>query len=659
MIDKWLTLSEIAELLSRTKVRIIQRANKEGWPYRSYAARGGKERRYHLGNLPEDIQTAYAASIQTSLADLQSRLQPGAALEKKVLLANHNARSDYGGTEEALETVNAAKRRVAALRVKLLQSWDDSGLNADQFLLAYNESRIAREVREGLGGKTIGSPATLYTWLGKYQHHGEAGLTPKYKGRGGNGASLDKSAKELIWFYYLHKNKPSIAHVVRRLHEKDHIEVSPHIVYRYIKFAIPKSVKDYFRKGKKYFHDHYESYIDIDYTRYYSMQCVVYDHKTLDFASRVWRDGEWRRARLVLTAITDKRSRMILGWWIDEVPSTLTIIRATRAMVERYGCPDTAQFDNGKDFTSYWFTGNAWNEQHNKLGAAGRKRMSCVIDDLGCASRFTEPYHGQSKHIERAFGFFATEFDKSFESYLGSNTSDRHDESRLYVGGFDGAPARPIGELPTIEETRELFALFAEWFNGKWKHSGQGMDKKTPEEAFEENRKSKRDLPSGFARYVWTRREVKIVQRNGIQHEGGWYYNEAMQAITGQEVELRVSIDDIGKAYIFNLAGEYLYDAVSEFADSGITEENVRNVKRLRKQAKKHLEEYQNTIHRLSKDKKTQLEELRESGGELPEGGEYRYFPAPPIIEDTREVAGGEPLAVIKRRRLRLPTDPD
>jgi hypothetical protein len=53
-----------------------------------------------------------------------------------------------------------------------------------------------------------------------------------------------------------------------------------------------------------------------------------------------------------------------------------------------------------------------------------------------------------------------------------------------------------------------------------------------------------------------------------------------MIAIAGQQVELRVSIDDIGTADIFNLEGEYLYDAVSEFKDSGITEENARNVRR-------------------------------------------------------------------------------
>jgi hypothetical protein len=80
-------------------------------------------------------------------------------------------------------------------------------------------------------------------------------------------------------------------------------------------------------------------------------------------------------------------------------------------MTEKYGCPGTAQFDNGKDSTSCWFSGNGansrWNEQHDKTGAAGRKAASSVMDDLGCASRFTEACHGQSKHIERAFGFWA------------------------------------------------------------------------------------------------------------------------------------------------------------------------------------------------------------------------------------------------------------
>jgi transposase InsO family protein len=654
MISKWLSAKEIAEFTGKAKRVINRRAVEECWVSRSVPVRGGYRRLYQLSGLPEDIRSAYAESLEVSFEALQSRLKPAVIVEKKAFLANHNGRTVSAGDVPPLEKVSADKRRVANLRVKVLLAWDASGKSAERFLFEYNAGNIASEVRAELGGKTI-CQATLYNWLAKYQNHDEAGLAPKYKGRGGNGASLDEHTKSLIWFYFLHKNKPTVAQVLRKL-ENENIEVSESVVRRYINSEIDEGTKAYFRKGKKYFHDHFECHVNIDYTRYYSMQLVVYDHKTLDFASRVLRDGEWKRARLVLTCVIDKRSRMILGWWIDDVPSTLTIIRATRMMVEKYGCPDGAQFDNGKDFTSHWFTGYAWEEKHNKFGTKERKAVSCITDDLGCSCQFTEPYHGQSKHIERLFGFIAGEFDKSFESYLGSNTSDRHDESRLYVGSFEGAAKRPIDELPTIEETRALFAKFADWFNAKWKHSGQGMNGKTPEQVFNENRKTRRDLPLDFAKYVWTRREVKTVQRNGVSHEGGWYYSPAMQAIVGQEVELRVSIDDLGAAYIFNLQGEFLYEAASEFKDSGITEENVRNVRRLRKSAKKHLEQYQSAIENLRKDKKTQLEELRDSGGDP--RSIAGYAPLVMNVED-KKVACGEPLAAIGKRRLRLPTDPD
>jgi hypothetical protein len=159
----------------------------------------------------------------------------------------------------------------------------------EKFVFEY----IAADLRAELGGKTI-SKSTLYNWMGKYQSHDEAGLVPQYKERGGYGASLDKHVKELIWFYYLHKNKPPVAQVLRKLAEKEGIEVNPAKAYRYIRYEIPSMVKAYFRKGKKYYHDHYESYITIDYTRYHAMQMAVYDHKTLDFASRVKRADGWQ-----------------------------------------------------------------------------------------------------------------------------------------------------------------------------------------------------------------------------------------------------------------------------------------------------------------------------------------------------------------------------
>jgi hypothetical protein len=93
MTDKWLTVNEIAELLSRTKARIKQRAKLESWPYRSYKVRGGKGRRYNIASLPEDVQAAYAASIKLSLADLQSRFKADLPPEKKADIPGYNGHS--------------------------------------------------------------------------------------------------------------------------------------------------------------------------------------------------------------------------------------------------------------------------------------------------------------------------------------------------------------------------------------------------------------------------------------------------------------------------------------------------------------------------------------------------------------------------------------
>jgi hypothetical protein len=76
MVEKWLNVDEIALLISKTKRRVQQISKEQSWPYRSYAVRGGQERRYHIKDLPEDIQIAYAASLNLSLDALQRELKP-------------------------------------------------------------------------------------------------------------------------------------------------------------------------------------------------------------------------------------------------------------------------------------------------------------------------------------------------------------------------------------------------------------------------------------------------------------------------------------------------------------------------------------------------------------------------------------------------------
>ncbi|MDR0583194.1 MAG: hypothetical protein LBG57_02435, partial [Treponema sp.] len=110
MIDKWLTVKEIAELLLRSRGWIIQRAKEEGWPYRSYAVRGGKERRYHLANLPEDVQAAYAVSIKTSLEELRARLKPASKPGKKIDIPRYSGRGARTGEIKNMDQFPQAYR---------------------------------------------------------------------------------------------------------------------------------------------------------------------------------------------------------------------------------------------------------------------------------------------------------------------------------------------------------------------------------------------------------------------------------------------------------------------------------------------------------------------------------------------------------------------
>ena len=652
MINRWLNANEIAELL-RTTGRTVRRLAEEGrWDVREFTVRGGKEKRFNISSMSEKIQMAYAASIKISFPELQKELEPGLIFNKKVVINRYNGSGKPRKESKTFTQVCKKGREKAHLKAKIINAWSASGLSHEEFSALYNTNQVIPEIRQANKNKTV-SASTLYRWMQDYTAGGEDGLVPRYAGkRGGHGASLDERIKGHIWFYYLHKNKPAAARVIRLLKEKDNIEVNRAMVYRYIKHEIPQAVKIYFREGPKAYKDKCEVYMNIDYTKLYSMQWVVYDHKTFDFASRVKKADGWHRVRLSLTCVIDKRSRKILGYWIDEVPSTLTIIRATRMMVEKYGCPDGAQTDNGKDFAGYWFAGNAWNEQHIKYCAKEKRIVSSVLEDLGMAISYTTPYHAQAKNIERLFGFIALEFDKSFESYLGSNTSDRHEQSRLYLGNWEGAAARPIEELPTLEETRLLFEKFVEWYNTQWKHSGQGMNNKTPDTVFAENLRGKRTIPAEYEKYVWTRREIKKVQQNGVKSEDNWYYNDAMIAIIGQEVELRINIDDIGEGYIFNLQGEYLFDAASDLKDSGITEENVRTVKRLRRQGKRHLEKYNNAINEIGKDKKTQLEELREAEAAALANFELKVVGGNPLSDTGKPVSKtGQALKLVKAKK--------
>ncbi|MDR0584594.1 MAG: hypothetical protein LBG57_09645 [Treponema sp.] len=353
MIDKWLTANEIVQLLSRRKCTIIRRAQRESWPYRSYAVRGGKERRYRLADLPEYVQAAYAASIKTSLEELQARLKPAVKPGKKIDIPRYSGRGARTGEIKSKDQFPQAYREIASLRERVIHAYSASGLTVSRFVSAYNSGAIVPELRARLGPHgDIRSQSSLYRWLERYHEHGMDGLVPQYHKRGGNGASLPREVKERIEWLYLDTSRPSVAGVIRDL-EQYGMRYNKSIIRRYID-GIPEAVKVRGREGFDAFHKKFERYAERDFTAYKSMDCICGDYMTHDLICRIGR----KLFRAKLCAFMDMRSRLITGWSLQLTANSLGVIRALEMSVKNYGTARDVYVDNGREFKNYWLCGD-------------------------------------------------------------------------------------------------------------------------------------------------------------------------------------------------------------------------------------------------------------------------------------------------------------
>jgi transposase InsO family protein len=622
MIDKWLTLNEIAQLLSRTKGPIIRRAKLEYWPYRTCTVRGGQERRYPLAKLPEDVQTAYAASLQITFEDLQNRLKPPEKPALKGNLAGYSCRSPDRPPVKIWDKCTEDERNTALLRRDILRAYENSGLNMKEFIGAYETGLVVPELKAKLGRwGHIHTPSVFYRlWLRRYTLFGLEGLVPRYAGRGGPGASLPETTKEYIRYFYCNPNKRSGADIQKLLEANYGIRLSEAVIYRYLK-TLPKALVSCWRDGKKNFEAKAMPYIRRDYTKLKAMETICGDYMTQDLLCRI--NDKVFRAKVA--AFMDMRSRAVLGWSLQTSANTVGVIRSVKMMVEKYGPAETVYIDNGKEFKNYWFAGDEWKLRRTKIDREQLERDAGICRELGMSIIFTEAYHGQSKPIERFWRTLHEWFDKAFATYFGSNTADRKDDIDLYYHNVQGMKKHDITKIPAFEFIERKLGDFFEYYNHRHHHTGQGMEGRTPMEVFEESRIPRRDIPAELQKYIFTTRYQKTVTNNGVRVDNIDYYNPALARYIGEQVEVRRGLDDAGTVHIFSLPeGKYLMDA-EDLAWSGNVEEDIRKRNSLKKQVR------------------AAAKKLNEKKEELDATEPKQPFEA--YAEEQRKVSGGDPVA--------------
>jgi hypothetical protein len=502
------------------------------------------------------------------------------------------------------------ERETARLRSRVVRKFAEakaSGIGLEKFCELYNAGKLLPDVREVLGTLTR---SRLNAHIKAYTAYGLSGLVPQYHDRGGAGAGLPHELIERIEWLYLDSSKPSVPAVYRALQQYFvplGIETSLPTVRRVINDVTP-AVRDYFRKGAGFFEKSYLAYIKRDYTKFRPMDVIVGDYVTLDFLVRV--DGHLWRPKLC--AFMDMRTRAIVGWSLQLTANSLGVALALKMCFEQYGLPDTIYFDNGKEFKNYQLCGNEWKVRHSLVDVAAVERDVGIVVEAGVNISFCQPYHGQSKPIERFWRTLHNEFDKGFLTYYGSNTAERPDEVRLYYQNVKGVKKRNINEVEDFTAVEKLLLKHLRYYNECWNHTGNGMDGKAPLMVWAEYRDwRKREIPAEIDKYLWAFRYTTTVQRNEVSHDGEWYFPTSAENIAhiGEKVESRVPLDKRDVVHVFSLPErKFLYDARRvEYADE--VERDMETVGRMRQGKKEVLDAYRKRKTKLDKGEyRTQAE---------------------------------------------------
>lgn len=245
------------------------------------------------------------------------------------------------------------------------------------------------------------------------------------------------------------------------------------------------------------------------------------DHCTLDFWVRVkGRDGAWKAVRPILTAWLDWRSRLLCGWWLSESGNAETVQAALlhalipgRGPAAEFGPPLIAWMDNGKDFASAAIGGLTKRERRalpdRVGGAVGFDAPQGLLQRLGIEPRFAVPYnHNGKARIERFFGWVHSNFCVEQPSYWGSERRPRDRDSA-------NAVIQDVMGLPTLNQAREWFAVWAQASNTRSDHEIADLDELDAEEG-----RAERLSPLEFySRYVARRRVVDRDALAALEHK--------------------------------------------------------------------------------------------------------------------------------------------
>lgn len=540
----FLSVEEVAGLTQESERTVQWKAQVGEYQaeYRETTARGGKS----------------GKSLEIRLDSLKPAAQVEALRARGLLEAEKD--DGWAGVSEG-------KRKIALERLRVVQGFEDflrvCGMKKTEarrfFLASWTEAEI--------------SERTLRSWEKAYQEYGRVGLVPDY----GKKVVKNQISPE-AWNYFrqmwLKQQKRSVTDCYRDLlaaAEEYGWRVPSLRRMQQMAKTIPSAAVVLQREGPDAFLNTCQSSIRRDWSDVPANHCWMGDHHRLDFF--VKNPNGRGTTRPWLTAWMDARSWKMVGWQLCFTPSTESILSSFRqgALDPAIGLPEMIYIDNGRDYASKEFAGTG---HRTRKSRADDLRVQTTLETLNIGRIFAIPGNARAKTIERCFRIFCEQFSKRFDSYCGRNAQERPEQVEAI---------RKSGLVPTMDEVKVKLDAFVKLYN-KTISQGKGREGLSPDEVFEQNRRSIRTVPASMLTLCLMRHTQPLTVRpGGIEFMKHWFNNPELIRYRDQKVYLRYDDRDLSQVEVFSLKDEWIMTAelVSALPALSATKEQIAEANRL------------------------------------------------------------------------------
>ena len=355
--------------------------------------------------------------------------------------------------KKSLEEFSAAQREQIAIWTTILDKWQ---LVRNQYKGKLKKAEID-ELFCGMIAVDYPdinvSASILYRKYRAYQDGDYSGLVDNRGGKNKGTTKLDGKETDILsdafmWFYLDERRLPIsrcyafLQEWVLEFYPEMYNDIPCERTFRRMAEALPEAVIAYFRLGEKAMKDKYLPYVERLYEDIEANDVWIADNHTFDFIT-IGENG--RQHRLYLTAFTDAKSGVMVGWNLTDNPSSQSTLLALRHAILRFGVPRSVYFDNGAEFLVSDIGGRG----HRRKKDWNNKELApTILQALGIEMHNAEVRNAKAKPIERTFGTVKNHISRVIETFCGGTILERPESLKWKL---------KKGIIPEDQQIRDIF----------------------------------------------------------------------------------------------------------------------------------------------------------------------------------------------------------